>query len=162
MKNIYNIMVILLVLIMGGCSQKKGFLAKDVLYESAIVWTKKGEIFNSLELKSSIVAIYLNPLKEEFKKKGGEWFLISIFVDKSSGIKESLDSKFVTLQLNGKEPVSKKLLKYNDELIALAPFRNRWSSYYLVQFDNDDKAQNRLNYKFSNYGEVTLEFSKCH
>ncbi len=161
MKKIALILLLLASLLQTGCTPKKGFFAKDVLYESAIVWTKKGDIFNSLELKSSIVATYLNPLKKEFREKGGEWFLISLFVDKSSGIKESLNSKFITFQLNGKAPKFKKKLKYNDELIALAPFRNRWSSYYLVHFDSDEHPDLKLFYKFSNYGEVTLKFVRC-
>jgi hypothetical protein len=159
MNRFLKIVLLVTALLGFGCSEKSGFLSKDALYESALVWTKKGDIFNSLELKASIVATYLNPLKDEFDSKESDWFLVSLYVDKDSGIKSRLDSKYISLTLNGKIAKSVKMLDYDDELIAISPFRNRWSNYFLVEFEKES-GKKELLFELRPFGKVTLTFQE--
>ena len=77
MKKI-SILLLSFMLFLGGCSQKSKFFNEDVVGESALMNTKKGELYNSLELKASLSATYLNNFVGEYKNDKGEllreWF----------------------------------------------------------------------------------------
>ena len=161
MKNIYKFAIVL-ALVFGGCSTKSGFFAEDEMYQSALMHSKKGEIFNSLELKASIIATHLNSFLEECKKCSNEQFLVAIYIDNDSSDKEKqgIKNSFYTLTLNSKKPLNVKPLSYDDDLIKLAPFRNRWAKYYLIDFAKDDKDRLEMEYKSKSFGSANLIFSK--
>ena len=159
---IATIMILLATLFLSGCAPKSGFLSEDTLYESALSYTKKGEIYNSLEMKASIVATYLNNTVIECKKKDREVFLIAVFIDEDSSdeSKQGLLNPSYYITLEGKQPVDIEALPYDDDLIKIAPFRNRWSTYYKVMFEKSKSKTLTMEYGHLNYGKVTLLFSK--
>jgi hypothetical protein len=161
---IATIMILLATLFLSGCAPKSGFLSEDKLYESALSHTKKGEIYNSLEMKASIVATYLNNTVIHCTKKDKEVFLIAVFIDEDSSdeSKQGLLNPSYRLTLNGKPPVDMHALAYDDDLIKIAPFRNRWSTYYKVMFEKSNTDTLKMEYAHLNYGKVTLLFSKEH
>ncbi len=154
--------LLLAILFMSGCAPKSGFFSEDVRYESALSYTKKGEIYNSLEMKASIVATYLNCTMLHCDVKDEEVFLIAIYIDEDSSQKDKqgLYNPNYQLTLNGKKPKSIKPLDYHDDLIQAAPFRNRWSNYYLVKFHQVKRPKMRMEYAHQSYGKVTLIFAK--
>ncbi len=147
---------------LGGCSQKEGFFAEDTLYQSALQHTQKGEIYNSLELKASIVATYLNCTAIQCDKNTNEVFLVSIYIDEDSSdeSKQGLMNPSYTLRMNGEKPLSVKALSYDDDLIKIAPFRNHWSHYYQVKFPKQEGEKLSLVYTSKMYGSVILDFLK--
>ncbi len=157
-------MILLATLLLSGCAPKSGFLSPDKLYESALSHTQKGEIYNSLEMKASIVATYLNNTVIHCTKKDKEVFLIAIFIDEDSSdeSKQGLLNPSYHLTLNGKSPVDIHALPYDDDLIKIAPFRNRWSTYYRVMFEKSKSNTLKMEYTNFNYGKVTLLFSKAY
>jgi len=160
MKNIYLILLILPLFI--SCSSKKGLFEEDRLYQIALTHSKEGSIYNSLELKASIIATHLNSFLDECKYCQSERFLVAIYIsdDSSDKKKQGLNNTFYTLTLNGKKPISVKELSYDDDLIKLAPFRNRWAHYYLIDFARDKERVMKMRYDSKNYGGVTLSFPR--
>ena len=155
-------MILLATLLLSGCSKKSGFFSEDLRYQSALSHSKKGEIYNSLEMKASLVATYLNATLVKCDKKDAEVFLVAIYIDEdtSDESQQGLMNKSFQLTLNGKKPTSVRLLDYHDDLIQVAPFRNRWSDYYLVKFDKVKSQRMKMEYTHSSYGKVTLLFAK--
>jgi len=66
MKNLFLIIGMSIYLSLSGCASKSGFLSPDVLAQRALSYTKKAEIYNSLEIKASAVVTYLNPLLQAY------------------------------------------------------------------------------------------------
>ncbi len=161
MKKSYLILP-LIIMLYGGCSLKNGLLQKDKLYEKALIHSKEGAIYNSLELKASIIATHLNTFLEECKHCQSERFLVAIYIDNDSSDKKKQGyyNSYYTLTLNGKAPLSVKELSYDDDLIKIAPFRNPWAHYYLIDFARDDKPSLNLRYQSKSYGGTVLHFKK--
>ncbi len=157
-----TIMILLSTLFFTACSTKKGFFAQDELHQSALSHSQKGEIYNSLELKASIVATYLNCSLMKCDRKGVESFLVAIYIaeDSSDESKQGLMNKSYLLTLNGRKPLSVSALDYHDDMIKIAPFRNRWSKYYLVKFKQKEGEKLVMEYKNTNFGSVILSFVK--
>ena len=155
-------MILSITLFFSACSVKKGFFAQDELHQSALSHSQKGEIYNSLELKASIVATHLNSTVVQCDREGIETFLVAIYIaeDSSDESKQSLMNKNYRLTLNGDKPLSFSALDYHDDMIKIAPFRNRWSGYYLVKFEKKIVEKLVLQYKHNNFGKVTLSFLK--
>ncbi len=147
-------------LFLTACSKKSHFFTPDAGELSAVMHTKKGQLYSSLQIKASITATYLNAATKKFKKSPNEMFLVSLFIDADSTEKSGLFNESYTLTLNSKKAVNIKKLKYEDDLIKIAPIRNRWSSYYLVEFKKDDSEKLKMIYKNEDYGVTVLEYSK--
>jgi len=161
MKKIY--LALLTILLIGtGCSLKNGFFSEDKLYQKALIHSKQGAIYNSLELKASIIATHLNSFLKECGNCMSERFLVAIYIadDSSDKKKQGIHNTYYKLTMNGKEPMSVKELSYDDDLIKLAPFRNRWAHYYLIDFPSDDQKELKLKYESKSYGSTTLIFKK--
>ena len=157
-----TIMILLWSFLGLGCSSKEGFFSPDALHESALRHSQKGEIYNSLEMKASIVATYLNSTVIQCNKVESEVFLIAIYIDEDSSdeSKQGILNPSFTLSLEGQRPSHIEALPYDDDLIKIAPFRNRWSTYYKVDFPHTGKNTLTLIYRHLNHGEVTLKFLK--
>ncbi len=150
-----------LLIFLGGCYGKSAFFSLDAKEQSAVMHTKKGQLYSSLEIKASISATYLNASTKEFKKSPNEMFLISVFIDDDSNSeKNGLYNESYTLVLNDKKAIDIKELKYEDDLIKIAPIRNRWSLYYLVEFEKQESQKLDMVFKNDDYGLVVLEYLK--
>jgi hypothetical protein len=159
---ITTLIIMGLLLFTTGCSQKKSFFSEDALEQSSVINTQKGQLYNSLEIKASIVSTYLNASNPLYKDSKNEMFLVSIFIDddSSDAKKFGIYNRDYLLTLNGAKAISIKKLDFEDDLIKIAPIRNRWSTYYLVEFEavNDEKLL--MSFKNDAYGEVVLEYLK--
>ena len=157
-----TIMIFLTTLVFTACSQKKGFFSVDERHQSALAHSQKGDIYNSLELKASIVATHLNSTIVSCDAKNVEAFLVAIYIDEDSSdeSKQGLLNKSYLLTLNGKKPLTFKALDYHDDMIKIAPFRNRWSDYYIVKFEKEISKKLVMEYAHASYGKVILSFAK--
>ena len=162
MKKIYLILIFVLLFTSCSFKNKKGLFEEDRLYQTALTHSKESSIYNSLELKASIIATYLNSFLDECKHCQSDRFLVAIYIsdDSSDKKKQGLNNTFYKLSLNGKKPISVKELSYDDDLIKLAPFRNRWAHYYLIDFARDNQSNMLMRYDSKNYGGVTLTFPR--
>ena len=144
----------------SGCSFKSSFTKPDKILQRTLTWTKKGEIYNSLEIKASIFATYLNPLKKV--KSSDEEFVVSIFIDDDfkEKSKYGLNNSDISLTLNGIKYISKKELDEDSEYKKLVPFKNAWAHYYLVKFPKNDKKELKLILESRSYGATILTFQK--
>ncbi len=159
-----TIMIALTTLVFLGCAPKSGFFSEDKLYQSALSHTQKGEIYNSLEMKASIVATYLNNTIISCRKQDKEVFLIAIYIDEDSSdsAKQGILNPAYHLSLDGAAPEDIEALAYDDDLIKIAPFRNRWSQYYKVTFKQSTSATLKMTYSHLHYGKVNLSFLKAY
>ena len=157
-----TIMIFLSTLVFTACSQKKGFFSVDERHQSALAHSQKGDIYNSLELKASIVATHLNSTMLRYNTENEEVFLVAIYIeeDSSDESKQGLLNKSYLLTLNGKKPLTFNALDYHDDMIKIAPFRNRWSDYYLVKFKKEISKKLVMEYAHHSYGKVTLSFAR--
>jgi len=143
-----------------GCSFKTSFTKPDMVLQKSLSWTKKGEIYNSLEVKVAVFATYVNPL---VKTKGDdEEFVVSIFIDDDykEKSKYGLNNPDISLTLDGVKPLSKKELDDDSRYKRLVPFDNAWAHYYLVKFPKSDKKKMKLIVESQNYGATVLTFQK--
>ena len=157
-----TIMILSATLFFVGCSPKSGFFSQDVRYESALTHTQKGEIYNSLEMKASLVATYLNSTLVHCDRNSSEVFLVAVYIDEdtSDESKQGLMNQSYRLTLNGKKPSDIRALDYHDDMIQIAPFRNRWSDYYIVKFEKQQSQKLDMEYAHKAYGKITLSFVK--
>ncbi len=159
MKNL-SVLLLGMVLLLSGCATKSGFFSPDVLEQQALSYTKKAQIYNSLEIKATIVATYLNPLLKEYDKKDDSIFLISFFIDEDSSDpkKQGLYNQEYKLTLNGNLPQKIEPLKQNDDLIKLLPIKNMWSHYYLVRFEKPASKELHMILESKRFGSATMDF----
>ena len=157
MKVIFFIFSLILI---TGCSIKTAFIEPDTVAQKALAWTKKGEIYNSLEIKASMIATYLNPLNKKYKN--GEYFFISIYIDNDfdEPKKYGLNNKNYLLILNGLKPIYKKELDRDSELAKMMPFNNEWGHLYLVKFPKQKGKELKLELINEDYGVATIKFQK--
>ncbi len=157
------LMIMGLLLFNTGCSQKSSFFSEDALEKSAVINSQKAQLYSSLEIKATIVATYLNASHPEYKHSKEELFLVSIFIDDDSSELENqgIFNKAYSLTLNGVKIKSVKKLDFEDDLIKIAPIRNRWSTYYLVGFETQRDEKLKLTFKNDAYGAEVLEYSKA-
>ena len=151
---------ILSVFLFVGCSFKKPFLESDTVLQESLVYSRKGEIYNSLEIKASLFATYLNRLDSKYKD--GEYFVVSLFIDDDfeDSNRYGLNNRAYRLTLNGEEYISKKELKNDSELRKLVPFKNQWSHYYLVKFPKQSGVK-ELELSHFSYGSTVLRFREA-
>ncbi len=147
---------------MSGCSQKSTFFKEDAIEQSAVINTKKGQLYSSLEIKASITATYLNATLKKFKNSSNEMFLVSVFIENDSSFKDKrgLYNKDYELSLNGTKALKIEELSFKDDLIKVAPVRNHWSTYYLVEFNKQKSQKLKMVFKNDLYGAVVLEYLK--
>jgi hypothetical protein len=152
------VLISILLITFFGCSEKSGFLNSDTQRESSLMHTKKGEIYNSMEIKATIVATHLNNVVKKYNNSKNEVFLIALFIDEDLQQKDKsgINNPDILLTLNGKKASNVILLKHKDALVSYAPLLNSWSKYYLVEFDKSDSMKMELRSK--KYGKVVLEF----
>ena len=146
----------------SGCAQKEGLFAPDTFENRALAKTRKGEIYNSLEIKASIVATWLNPLLSEFKNEKNACFLVTVFIDDDfeDPKKQGLNNPDYVLTLEGKEPVSVKPLSEDDPLVKMAPLKMMWGHNYLACFPDPGSKTMRMRFTSRRYGVSVLTFSK--
>lgn len=157
------LMLIGLLIFSTGCSQKSTLFNEDAQELSAVINTQKGQLYSSLEIKATIVATYLNGSHPEYKDSKDEMFLVSIFIDDDSSDPKNhgIYNKAYALTLNGAKTQSIKKLEFEDDLIKVAPIRNRWSAYYLVGFETQSDEKLTLTFKNDAYGAAVLEYLKA-
>ena len=160
MKNLFLIVGVSLYLCLAGCASKSGLFSPDILSQRALTYTKKAEIYNSLEIKASAVITYLNPLLKKYEDKYHAYFLVSLFIDNDSSDikKQGLHNHDIQLTLNSQSPLTIKDLKADDDLIKIAPVKNMWSHYYLVTFEKPLSKEMKMLLKSQRYGSSSLIF----
>ena len=149
------------IFILTGCSFKTAFLKPDIVEQKTLAWTQKGEIYNSLEVKASMIATYLNPLDKNYKD--GEYFLINIYIDNDyeDPKKYGLNNKDYILILNGLNYVYKKELNKDSKLAKMMPFfDSNWGHLYLVKFPKQNSKVLKLVLVNENYGTAEVKFQK--
>ena len=152
------IFAIFVLFFISGCSFKHAFFKEDILEQKAIVWSQKGEIYNSLEIKASIDSTYLNQVVSGFSD--GENFIVGIHIDDDfeDEYKAGLNNPAYTLTLNGKKAIKVQKLDNQSELFKVVPFKKEWARYYLVKFANSNKKVLKLKLRSRDYGEKVLVF----
>ncbi len=160
MKNLFLIIGISIYLSFSGCSSKSGFLSPDVLSQRALLYTKKAEIYNSLEIKASAVITYLNPLLKKYNDHEHVYLLVSLFIDNDSSDiqKQGLHNPDISLSLDGTKALQIQALQQGDDLIKIAPIKNMWSHYYLVTYKKVSADNFQVTLKSQRYGSSVLTF----
>ncbi len=155
-----EIFILLSIIFLTSCSLKTTFMKPDLLQQKILSWTKKGAIYNSMEMKSSIFATYLNPIDKKYKD--GEYFFVSIFIDNDfeDSKKYGLNNKNYTLILNNQKYTYKKELDKDSQIVKMMPFNNEWSHLYLLKFPKQKSNILKLELINPNYGVTTMKFQK--
>jgi len=142
MKNIIKYTLITLtVLLISGCGHSSFvMLDKDKNYKEALQYTKKKQLKNYLDTLAIFRATYLN-LVYPNKYKDHEYFFIGVYIPNDIKKSTGLDNPLFLLTLNNQKPLKvTKLTPKKDALIKKMPLTNRWTNYYIVEF-NSTKEQ---------------------
>ena len=160
MKNLFLIIGVALFLSLSGCASKSGFLSPDILSQRALSYTKKAEVYNSLEIKASAVITYLNPLLKKYNDDEHIYLLVSLFIDNDSSDiqKQGLHNPDISLSLDGTKPLQIQTLQQGDDLIKIAPIKNMWSHYYLLTYKKPSSDNFQVMLKSQRFGSSALTF----
>ena len=150
-------------LALTGCAPSVlGVFQKDVFYEKSLLASRKGDIYQSLELKSQVGATDLHAVDAVgYPQKGTYCLGIYLPRDNDEQKQWGLDNPDIRLTtVEGAVPLSKTYMAREHELLKKLPYVNNWTKYYLVQFD--EKADKILKITQKDVGFVLLDFSKVH
>ena len=76
-----------------------------------------------------------------------ESFFVGVYIPNDIKKKEGLDNPLFELLLNDKKPINVTRLKYDSSaLIKQMPLTNRWTKYYIVEFEKIDEYNLLLTY----------------
>ncbi len=145
-----------------GCSKNITIdkLNQDRVHELSIVNTRKGEL-NNQNSKIIILATYLNPIKTSEIDNTKENFLISIYLSKKNEKSKSSNNPFYQIHLNNNISMEDiKILDKKAKILKLIPVKNRWSSYYLIQFPKQKTKKLKITFENEQHNKTTLTFSK--
>jgi hypothetical protein len=146
-------------LLLTGCSQKieLDIFKKDMQYENALQFTKRGEIVQSLETKTVLTATYLSAVDAK-TYKDAEYFLVGIYIpndDKKSNLLLNPNTKFT---LNGQGFQSIEIVKDRSEEYKKFAFLNKWAKYYKVKFKKQETPFLEIKYIDKKSGKIKLKF----
>ena len=143
------IVVLLISALFFGCG-KSSFvmLDKNKNYKEALEYTQKQQLKNYLDTVAVFRVTYLNKVyPKDYKDK--EYFFVGIYLPDDIKKKEGLFNPLFKLALNDKTSFKATELKYGSStLIKLMPLTNRWTKYYVVEFEKDDEEKLVLTYTY--------------
>lgn len=144
MKQITIFFIVLILLTGCGRSAFFGFTSSTV-YNDALMHTKRTEITDKFESRVLMSATYLNGVYPD-KYSGNEFFLIGLYISNDfRDEKAGINNPNYTITLN-KEPFIKvDELDKEDPLLKQLPLINRWSRYYIAEFNQTATTQMALN-----------------
>lgn len=149
------LLIAIFLLFFSGCR-----LYHEILYDSikerGIQATKKGEIIVDNEVKAIIVATDLNML-ENIKDAKKESFIVGIYLSLNKELSNHKEPLFFG---NKKEAISIKKVSNNEDILKKIPTFSKWSSYYLVNFANDDNKSFVLDVMIKEIGNCSLNFDR--
>jgi len=145
--NIIFLMLFVSAVFFAGCG-KSSFvmLDKDKHYKETLEFTQKKQLKNYLQTVAVFRATYLNKVYPQ-DYKDNEYFFIGVYIPDDIKKKKGLLNPLFELLLNGKEPLKITELKHNSSsLIKKMPLTNRWTKYYIVEFEKIDEYNLLLTY----------------
>lgn len=160
MKKLIGLLVLIF---LSGCASHQTLEAfkKDDLFEKAVLVTQKSDIINSLETKAIINATYLNTIDKSFSSDKVERFIIGIYItdDEKNESLRFLNNPNYKLLMNGKAPISTKLLTQEHKMYGKIPLHNNWAKYYEVEFEKTPKVYKlELEFSHANFGAAKINF----
>lgn len=149
-----------ILLLFTSCGDKKyayNYFDKTKKQERAIQDTRKIDIMQDNEPKVIFWLTYLNNVQEI--KKDREVFLINVYFVNS--LKQDINEDNFEFRLNGKPLLSIEKIEQNNEKYRDYIVKNRWGSYYILEFDKIDSFDNLdLNITAKNFQGNKLEFRR--
>jgi hypothetical protein len=123
-------------------------LDKNKNYKEALEFTQKKQLKNYLQTMAVFRATYLNKIYPQVYENN-ESFFVGVYIPNDIKKKEGLDNPLFELLLNDKKPINVTRLKYDSSaLIKQMPLINRWTKYYIVEFEKDDEEKLALTYTY--------------
>lgn len=151
-------------MLFAGCGRSAFFgFTNSTTYKEALDHTKKGEINDKFETKALISASYLSliyPNDERYSKT--ESFLVGLYIANDyEDNKAGINNPSYKLTLNDKPFVASTLLNKDDPLLKSMPLINRWSKYYIVEFElSNTSAQTLTLLEFDTNQSTAMKFVK--
>ena len=145
-----------------GCGESAyNVFTHDENYYKTLENSSKGEIRDNFDTKAIFSATYLNPMYDEFETS--ETFLVGVYIPKDfkEKSKQGLRNPFFRITLNDENFYKIKEVGRENEIVKQSPMIDRWSLYYIVEFNTqyDEKLFLKLEHKPTNK-EATLSFEK--
>jgi len=155
MKNIKNLIFILLIVIFTGCSLKpiKNVAKKDPIYAQNLQYTKVAKLIDKDIVTTIINVTYLNSVDKKVWSKGLQNFIVGIYFTENKDVKYEMF-------LNGKKPIKIEPILKDNILYKNIAFKNKWAKYYLVRFNDIKKDKLNFTYKEQNKKDTIIVFDK--
>ena len=129
------LVLILILFILGGCSHKNAFsyFNMNLDQQLSIQNFKKIKLTKNDKIIGTFSSIYLNEIYPE-KYNKHEYFFVYIYLKETQNIED------YKIKLNQKDALKIKKLNHNNEFSKLVNEKNKWSTYYLVSFEEVGKS----------------------
>lgn len=134
-----------ILLLFTGCGRSAffGFTSSSV-YNDSLSHTKKLEINDKFESKLLLTATYLSAVYPE-KYGENESFLIGLYItDDFKDEKAGINNPNFKITLNSEPFLGATELDKEDQILKQMPLINRWSRYYIVDFEHNESSQQTL------------------
>lgn len=147
-----------LILNISGCSSYKAMkhFNQEDLYTKAVQNTKKTDLLVNDEINFILNVTYLNAISESFDTKTQN-FITGLYIINEDDKKEFKNNYLFTM--NNKRALKIEKLSKNHPMYNSIPLKNRWATYYIVEFEKDNKI-NKLNLSltYKNKEKTSLNF----
>jgi len=155
-------LIILLFPIFSGCYfQEFHLINKNGFKERVFENLYQGSIWNGIDLKATIKAVYMNDVDNK-SFKDDEIFFISLYIfdDLQSEEKRGIKNPFYSLYLNGQKPYRVEEVTEESELYEKISFSTNWFRNYLVYFYPVDSDNLQLKFEHNHFGKVVIQHTK--
>lgn len=150
MKRNLIIISILFSVIFAGCGKSAyNIFTHDENYYKTLENSSKGEIRDNFVTRAILSATYLNPIYPEYKDS--EAFLVGVYIPKDFKEKEKqgLHNPFYKLTLSQENYYKIKEVEQDAEILKKSPLVDRWSLYYIIEFNKQNTEKLFLKFEDS-------------
>lgn len=144
--------------ILSGCGNSALLmLDKNENFKKALDNTKKQQLKDQTETLAIFRATYLNPIYPD-KYRDREYFFVGIHIQNDMNNDQAgINNPLYNLTLNDQNLSGYEEVDDTHELYKSMPLVERWTHYYIVQFD--DNATGNLNLVYKKDTKQSLKFT---
>lgn len=138
-----------------GCSHQNAFTKFELLQqeEAALASIQSTQLTHESEVAGVASVVYLNEVDPQ-SYHTQEHFLLCIYLKKRKKIQD------LDITLNNKKPLKIEEISATENVTRLSGTQNEWSSYYLVDFEKQNKKRLSLLLKDGDFSSQNIIFTK--
>lgn len=150
----FSLLTLVSVTIFTACNQSAtSVLKKDPIYAQNLQYTKIGKIIENKEVKALVNITYLNSVEPKKYNNGKQHFLVGTYTTNDF-------NEGYTLKMNGQALENIEEVDRNSEIYKNIAFRNGWSKYQIISYNDTKETTISLFYSDLNNNGTIVTFIK--